>query len=341
MISEKVILLLTGLVFEAIEQFFLPEIFPILAFSYYFILDGQMTPMEDQIRLAAFTWLQNQCKMFGEILPRNLLANGFIFQGERITLLGPSGIWKPKQFRIIPISFTSIINGPYPDEIRADGFLSYKYRGTDPGHRDNVGLRYAMETKTPLIYFANVSPGKYMVNFPAFIIQDDPRRLEFTVALDQQNFMSSQENMAAEKDEYYRRKYITGTVQIRLHQQAFRERVLAAYNTQCCLCKINHYELLDASHIIPDNEPNGDPVIPNGLTLCKIHHAAFDSNIIGITPDYQIKVRTDVLQEIDGPMLKHGIQELNDHKIILPAKRKDYPDKDRLAWRYDRFQKTG
>lgn len=303
-----------------------------------------ITPMEDQIRLAAFHWLKTQNEIHGDILPRNILENGFDFHGERITLVGPSGIWKPRQFRIKPLSITTILNGPYKDALTSDGFVSYKYRGIDPNHRDNVGLRLAMETKTPLIYFVNVSPGKYMTYFPAYITYDDQQRLSFTVALDQQNFLFTPENMVAENDEpseYYRRKYITAAVQIRLHQQAFRERVLAAYNTQCCLCKINHYELLDASHIIPDNEPNGDPVIQNGLTLCKIHHAAFDSNIIGITPDYQIKVRTDVLQEIDGPMLKHGIQELNDHRIILPSKRKDYPDKDRLAWRYDRFQKTG
>jgi putative restriction endonuclease len=99
--------------------------------------------------------------------------------------------------------------------------------------------------------------------------------------------------------------------------------------------------LLDASHIIPDTEPLGDPVIPNGLTSCKIHHAAFDSNFIGISPDYEIKVRFDILSEIDGPMLKHGIQELHNHKLFLPSRKIDYPDRERLDWRFERFKKTG
>ena len=53
------------------------------------------------------------------------------------------------------------------------------------------------------------------------------------------------------------------------------------------------------------------PEVRNGLALCKIHHAAYDHNIIGINADYNIEVREDVLAEIDGPMLKHGLQEFN------------------------------
>jgi putative restriction endonuclease len=74
------------------------------------------------------------------------------------------------------------------------------------------------------------------------------------------------------------------------------------------------------------------------LSLCKIHHAAFDKNIIGISPDYTIKVREDILLEVDGPMLKHGIQEMNNQQIILPFHKKDYPDRERLEERYNAFQ---
>jgi putative restriction endonuclease len=127
--------------------------------------------MEDQIRLAAFNWLKTQAEIYGEVFPRNILEAGFDFQGQRITMVGPAGIWKPKQFNVIPISITTILNGPYSDVISEDGFLSYKYRGTDPKHRDNVGLRVAMETKTPLIYFVSLAPGKYMANLGIRLIQ--------------------------------------------------------------------------------------------------------------------------------------------------------------------------
>jgi putative restriction endonuclease len=40
-------------------------------------------------------------------------------------------------------------------------------------------------------------------------------------------------------------------------------------------------------------------------------------------------------------MLKHGIQELQDLKIILPSTRREWPDRDRLAVRYDQFRHAG
>jgi putative restriction endonuclease len=49
--------------------------------------------------------------------------------------------------------------------------------------------------------------------------------------------------------------------------------------------------LLDAAHIISDgDETLGQPVVPNGITLSKIHHAAFDAHLIGIDPGYKVHV---------------------------------------------------
>jgi len=140
---------------------------------------------------------------------------------------------------------------------------------------------------------------------------------------------------------YAKRSYITASIKNRLHQKSFRERVLQAYREQCTFCKLKFVELLDAAHIISDGEELGDPIVINGLSLCKIHHAAFDANIIGVTPDYQIKVREDILQETDGPMLRHGIQELQNQKIILPSNKSMWPDRDRLMIRYAKFRDAG
>jgi putative restriction endonuclease len=101
--------------------------------------------------------------------------------------------------------------------------------------------------------------------------------------------------------------------------------------------QVKHPELLDAAHIIPDGEEGGEPIVPNGLSLCKIHHAAFDNYIVGLNPYYKIIVRKDILEEIDGPMLKYGIQEMHGHKIILPNKIQNRPDQDRLEIRFKAF----
>jgi hypothetical protein len=34
-----------------------------------------------------------------------------------------------------------------------DGLMRYKYRGQDPMHHDNVGLRLAMQRHIPFVYF--------------------------------------------------------------------------------------------------------------------------------------------------------------------------------------------
>lgn len=41
--------------------------------------------------------------------------------------------------------------------------------------------------------------------------------------------------------------------------------------------------LLDAAHIVSDgHETLGQPIVPNGLPLSKIHHAAFDAHLLGV-----------------------------------------------------------
>lgn len=304
--------------------------------------------MEEQIRIAAFKWLEEQVQIHGDVLPRALLEKGFLFNGQNVTLVGPQGIWKPKAFEQIPLSITTVAGGPYNDYFRKDGFLVYRYRGTNPSHRDNVGLREAMKRQVPLIYFHGIVKSKYLAVWPVFIIQDDSATLSFTLAEDEpgsirlylNNDLMNNLPYVADDSTYFKRNYITSTIKQRLHQKSFRERVLEAYSRQCAFCRLRHIELLDAAHIISDSDELGEPVVNNGLSLCKIHHAAFDSNIIGITPEYKMMVREDILRENDGPMLRHGIQQLHDQRIILPRSKKLWPDQDRLEIRFNRFREV-
>ena len=123
----------------------------------------------------------------------------------------------------------------------------------------------------------------------------------------------------------------------RMHQSAFRERVLRAYQTQCSLCRLRHEALLDAAHIVPDTEPMGEPTVRNGLALCKIHHAAYDRMFIGIRPDRIVVIRRDVLEETDGPMLQHGLKDMHGAKIHVPRSAKTRPAGEFLEWRFNRF----
>ena len=297
-----------------------------------------------QIRLSAFNWLSEQVNSRGEdVLPRKLLEQGFEFQGQRIPLVAPQGIFKP-QMLDLPISITTAPKGPYDDYFGKDNFLIYRYRGIDPNHRDNVGLRKVFERKLPLVYFHGIEPGKYLSVWPVYIIGDDQSNLTFKVALDDTvpAFEYSGTSVARQVAEVSdaRHAYLTATVKVRLQQRSFREKVLDAYRSQCSFCRLKHRELLDAAHIIPDTYPEGKPIITNGISLCKLHHSAFDSFILGVTPDYVIQVREDVLDEEDGPMLQYGLKGLHQTKLILPDSKNNWPSKDSLAWKYDRFTRA-
>jgi putative restriction endonuclease len=272
----------------------------------------------ERVRLAAFAFLTEQTQLHGEVLPRDVLAAGFQFQGQRVPLMGPQGIFKPALLDL-PLSITTVppVEGKprlYEDEFDPSGLLRYRYRGTDPAHRDNAGLREAMRRQVPLIYLHGVVPGRYMASWPVYIVGDDPRALTFTVAVDEKHLVWAAPAIETSETEI-RRRYVTRLVRQRLHQQAFRERVLVAYWEHCAICHLRHQELLDAAHILADRDPEGEPHVSNGLALCKLHHAAFDCHIIGVRPDYVVEVRIDILEEVDGPMLKHGLQEFQGQRI--------------------------
>jgi len=298
-------------------------------------------PHDGEIRRAAFDWLQQQVDIFGDVLSRTLLAQGFEYQGRRVPLLGPKGIFKPA-VSDLPISITTIPDGPYDDGYLSDELIAYRYRGTDPQHADNRGLRAAMQQRIPLVYFYQVLKGKYLAVWPVFIVGDDPSSLTFKVQVDTASTSyvmpppttgtGPQEDPAGP-----RRAYITATVRQRVHQRAFRERVLDAYHEQCAMCRLRHSELLDAAHIIPDGEPDGDPIVPNGLALCKLHHAAFDRNFLGIRPDFIVEVRRDILDEVDGPMLLHGLKEMQGQQLHVPRSTELRPKEALLERRYERF----
>jgi putative restriction endonuclease len=297
-----------------------------------------------QVRLAAFRWLRAQVDVYGDELPRTLLAEGFRYGDVRVPLLGPQGIFKPAILTDAPLSITTAPNGPYADSFTGN-LLRYAYRGTDPQHPDNRGLRTAMQRQLPLVYFFGLRPGYYMASWPVFIVGDSPADLFFDVAVDDAQLVganpSAPEDAVAEDRAEIRREYITALVRRRLHQQAFRARVIEAYRVQCALCRLRHQELLDAAHITADVLPEGEPVISNGLSLCKLHHAAYDRHFLTVRPDYIIEVRQSVLDEEDGPMLLHGLKGMHNQEIVLPRSPAQRPDPERLEQRYSAFKAAG
>ncbi|MEW2353343.1 HNH endonuclease [Spirillospora sp. NPDC029432] len=290
-----------------------------------------------RVRAAAMAWLDARRTPDEPVIRRDELMN-FMFEGARIGLVDQSrGIRKPRNLvaalSILTTFTPSQQKPPYEDRPGKDGLLRYKYRGKDPNQSDNVALRSAYELQVPLIWFYGVATGLYIPFYPVWLIADEPEMLQVVVAVDE----AQRGLLSAGLESVVQRRYVERMTKHRVHQPVFRQRVIQAYEVSCAMCRLRHSGLLDAAHILPDRHPDGVPSVSNGLALCKIHHAAYDQNLIGVTPDFVVQVRSGILQEEDGPMLRHGIQDMHGTRLHIPRRRSDQPDREALEVRYAAF----
>jgi putative restriction endonuclease len=294
---------------------------------------------ERAARDAAMRWLDNR--------PSERVDYGWLSQfeyaGVKLPLMDlQRGIRKPAAMdAALAIRTTFTPPGgtpPYADSIGPDGLQRYKYRGDDPDHAENRALRRAGQLKLPLIWFVGVAQGLYEPIYPVWVVSDEPENLQFALAVDPaQRYLDFSTELDTDA-----RSYVERLTKARLHQRVFRTQVMLAYDTRCAVCALRHDRLLDAAHIIADGQPDGLPVVPNGLAMCKIHHAAYDNRILGIRPDLTLHVRDDILAEVDGPMLRHGLQEMHDRPLMtVPKVKAARPDQARLERRYAEFLAVG
>ena len=192
-----------------------------------------------------------------------------------------------------------------------------------------------MTRQTPLVWFKGLAPSVYQAIFPVYLMAEEDELSQFVMALTEEQRRLWPTSSRFEEN---LRRYLLTTTRRRLHQPVFAYQVMQAYSTRCAVCSLGHRELLDAAHIVPDAEEGGAAVVTNGLALCKIHHAAYDRNILGVRPDLVIDVRGDILDEVDGPMLRHGIQEMAGVRLTVPRQRSAHPNRDGLERRYEEFR---
>jgi putative restriction endonuclease len=297
--------------------------------------------MDAALRIAIFDYVR-ELALHGGGVVRFADLDRFRFMDERLPL-----IQRPRGIRAVPglsaaISILTTYRAdpderPYDDAQGPDGYLRYKWLGSNPNVRDNVALRVAWQQRKPLVWFFGVGPGLYEANFPVYVVDEERESTQFVVALDESLRDQWEIDPAHPADLALRREYALRIARQRLHQPVFRGRVLSAYRFQCSLCRLRHPELLEAAHIKRDAD-GGEPVVPNGVAMCAIHHRAFDSNILGIRPDYVIEIRSDVLREEDGPTLKHALQGLHQEPIMIPRQRSARPDPLLLEERFERFR---
>ncbi len=299
-----------------------------------------MVDGDAELRAAALAYVDQLVQESPDGTVPSSRLNDFFYLDRRVRLVVQPGIRTPAGMgAALTIRTTYTPPGgtrPYDDDATTGGAIRYKYRGVDPNHPDNRALRRAMVERVPLIYFVGIAKGVYSVHAPAFVVGEDPTSLEFVIAVGEDQRAVDFDHLDQDT-----RAYIERLNRQRLHQRLFRDQVLHAYGAVCAMCRLRHRELLDAAHILPDADPSGLAIVPNGLSLCKIHHAAYDKHILGVRPDLVVHVRQDVLEEHDGPMLTHGLQAMHGTTLLVPQRRHDRPDSERLAERYALFRAAG
>ena len=178
----------------------------------------------------------------------------------------------------------------------------------------------------PIIYFVGTRPGLVPPGMAGVRDGDDP--IARAVTLTPGRMVGPyDEREPVLPDDPIERRYAVRETRVRLHQARFRARVLPAYANQCAICRLKETRLLDAAHIVGDADEKGLPAVSNGLSLCTIHHRAFDEDLVGISPDYEVRVAPRLLEEEDGPMLDL-LKKAHAKQIVLPRASANRPDRE-------------
>ncbi|WP_218884138.1 HNH endonuclease [Allobranchiibius huperziae] len=300
------------------------------------------TERDMRLRHEAMAWLSARTHDGSMPLSGEDLAD-FRFDGERLALIDRQrGIRKPAVLDAA-LSIRTVYTPPgrpkpYDDLTGLDERLRYKWRGTESQHPENVALRRAMDQRLPLIWFFGVGRGQHQPMYPVYLVAEEAAQHQFVVGYEPELASADPDSPV----EAALRRYVLQETKVRLHQPVFRATVMRAYGTRCAVCSLRHGELLDAAHIVPDSTEGGIASVTNGLALCRIHHAAYDRRILGIRPDYVVQIRHDLLDEIDGPMLEHGLKGRHDQPLmVLPEIGRERPDRDLLAQTWEHFTSGG
>lgn len=303
------------------------------------------------IRQAAFKAIGDLSMQHNELVPWKEIRKGFFVDGQpiRFDSKGP-GIFKPRQ-----MSAALSIKTPVPRAGRKKHYRDQEHDGLfiDPvsglvpydlqnGELDkglNRALLLAWEREAPLIYFLGKAPTIYHPIFPVWIKQVQISQRRVLLAVD---YVPNTKPLEAESGYMVREptidaSYSPRTVYDRNHQSWFSRYTKQAYGWRCALSGLPVRKLLESAHIIRDAD-GGPPTVNNGICMSAIHHTAFDSNLIGIDPDYQIHVSELLREHHDGDTLA-VLQGLNGEKITLPEQENHRPRREYLEQRYDEFRR--
>lgn len=292
---------------------------------------------------SAFKAVKRLQKIYGDEIPWREITKGFEHSGEKIFLASAAnGIFKPKEMVVGLLSIKTTVpknNGiaRYDDGQLGEGVYKYAFENSSNGNDRNHYLFHAYNNKTPFIYFHGVVPGVYQAIWPCFVhkINESNHYVEIVVGhTNAINELETHYNMPSEIEA----KYYAVEAKRRGHQAVFSRMIMSAYKEKCALTKLSVRQLLEAAHIIPDSE-NGPQTVNNGIAMSRIHHKAYDSNLLGIDADYKIHIRQDDRIILGDYFAGVCFSELSGKTIWLPRDKSLRPDPDFLDQRFQEFKR--
>jgi putative restriction endonuclease len=292
---------------------------------------------DDDVRQSCFSALDVLQAQHGPELPYGALVDGFTFRGGKVPFLNRAyGIYRATAQRgPAALSINSAFaQKRYQDEGTLDGVL-YRYQDGPVDNHFNTWLRRAGELRVPLVYFIGTRPNWYRPEYPVFVEEDFVAERAVLVSFGEMRGPYD-ERAPVRLGDPIERRYKVREVKQRLHQAQFRGAVLTAYHDRCTICTLREPRLLDAAHIVADVEERGQPLVSNGLSLCSIHHRAFDQDLVGISADREVHISRRLLDDEDGPMLEL-LKAFHGRRIVVPTRRTLQPDRERLTARFERF----
>lgn len=298
----------------------------------------------NQIRAAAGQALRRMIQDKGDnVFTWAEIDKGFEINGSKIHFATKAaGIFKPRELTDgAALSIKQVRpsrpgrEAPYDDKDLEDGVVSYQLQKTGEKSPFNALLETAFRKQVPLIFFRGLADGLYEAFYPVFVdtfsFEQGESTIVFETPSDKPDTFSS---IVAETPTAYG----ISTRRTRLHQRAFRQRVLMAYGLRCALTNLPLVQLLEAAHIVADSK-GGSASVQNGIAMSTFHHTAYESNLMGIDPDGKIILNEQVRGTRDGPMFSHGLLELEGKRIRFPTEAIHHPRRDFLAEKFEDFLK--
>jgi putative restriction endonuclease len=279
--------------------------------------------------------------IYGSAIPNKALKEGFLFNGERVSLIGPQGIFKAKQMQDVALSILTPLSRDsrkpfYLDKESDDGFYHYAF---EESKNDRNSYLYASHEKaTPFIYFKAVMPAIYQSIWPCFVDSINEKERYFKIIVGNQPKLPLLSGVANyEKPKELEARYYVRESKVRGHQAAFRENILEAYKFKCAITGLSETKLLEAAHIIPDSNELSTQQITNGIALNRLHHRAYDAELLGIDTDYRIHIGTSLSDMKDELLLDKYFLSYNGTQLNLPKNRNEWPDVNYLNRRFEAF----